>query len=91
MDAAKNWPCWEITRCKSEDCCLSREQQNTSLPCWEIARGLDDYRSVLNVCKDCIVYVSKQENSSLSEAELTQILHSKIDCVLVKGCPHYKD
>lgn len=90
MEAAMNWPCWEITKCKSEDCCLSREQQQKSLPCWEIAAGLDDYRSAFNVCKDCIVFISKQGGSDLSATELDQILHHKIDCVLVKGCPHYQ-
>jgi hypothetical protein len=27
------------------------------IPCWEIAREMDDYRHVLQICTDCIVHV----------------------------------
>ena len=92
MASVREWPCWEITKCVSEDCCLSREQAVHAKPCWEIASELDDYRSALNVCKDCIVYVSKQTSSSLSEAELEAIISAKkkVECVLVSNCPNYK-
>lgn len=89
--SVKEWPCWEITRCTSEDCCLSRQQDVDARACWEIASELDDYRSAFNVCKDCIVYLSKQDASVLSEAELEKIVTTKqVECVLVSKCPNYK-
>jgi hypothetical protein len=92
MDAkVRDWPCWEITRCTREDCSLSRQQDADVKPCWEIADELDDYRSALNVCKDCIVYVTKQNSSPLTEAELEEIVGAKqVECVLAGKCPSDK-
>ncbi|MEW6500471.1 MAG: hypothetical protein ACOY8P_06090 [Thermodesulfobacteriota bacterium] len=86
----REWPCWEITRCTKEDCCLDRRYDVCIKPCWEIANELDDYRSAMNVCKDCIVYVTKEGASLLSEEELAEIVGTKkVECVLVNKCPNY--
>ena len=81
-------PCWEITKCTSEECSLYRQPVAHAKPCWELARDLDDYRSALNVCKDCIVYVSKQGSALLSEEELEKIVSNKMECVLATKCPN---
>ncbi len=80
-------PCWEITKCEGTDECPARLAVNT--PCWEVARGLDDYRNALNVCGDCIVYISKHEDSCLTEAEITTIFEQKGVCVLMSQCMHH--
>ena len=81
------WHCWEITKCKGTEDCPARLTPDT--PCWEIARGVDDYRAALNVCKDCIVFISKQGTSVLDEAEIESILEKKGVCVLMSSCPQY--
>lgn len=80
-------PCWEITKCASEQNCLCRRQEGQAKECWEIARQFDDFRSALNVCKDCLVYISKQESSMLSEEELEKIVSNKVECALMTACP----
>jgi len=52
-----------------------------------VAQELDDYRSALNVCKDCIVFISKNDSAALSEAEIREIMDSKVDHVLAVQCP----
>lgn len=76
------WQCWEITNCGEEKNCPVGRQQGPPRPCWEIARDLDDYRTALNVCKDCIVFLIKQGKSLLSEQEFQEILLHKVNCVL---------
>lgn len=89
MVANKEWPCWEITNCGSRENCLATRGDGQDKPCWQIAQGLDDYRSALNVCKDCIVYVSKHASANLSEQEVDRILQHKVECVLAAKCPNY--
>ena len=79
-----DWPCWKIMNCKDPEGCPVA--QEADIPCWEVASKLNDYRSVLNVCKDCIVYVSRQKQSLLSEEEIRKITESKQDCVLLQRC-----
>ncbi|MFZ5776118.1 MAG: hypothetical protein ACOY3Z_11605 [Thermodesulfobacteriota bacterium] len=86
--ARKDWSCWEITRCGSEATCFARQRAGEAKPCWEVARELNDYRSAMNVCQDCIVYISKARSRSLSEQEVEEILARKIECVLAAGCPN---
>jgi hypothetical protein len=84
---SRNIPCWKITNCRRNECCLMQyegEQQ-----CWEFASELDDYRSAMNVCEDCIVFVTKQNDSVLSETEIAQIMEKK-GCILIKNCPSYQ-
>lgn len=79
--------CWEITRCGCEAKCLAKQREEEAKPCWDLAMELNDYRSAMNVCKDCIVYVTKSRRGSLSDAEVEEILRRKVECVLVDcGC-----
>lgn len=74
------WPCWEIMRCEGTDSCPARK--NPKKPCWEIASKMDDYRSAFNVCKDCIVYLLKQEESVFTDQEIRVIMERKGSCAL---------
>ena len=87
MMAQDEWRCWQITQCGSEESCLAWRQGLEDRPCWEVAQELDDYRSALNVCKDCIVFVSKENTAALSEEEVREILERKVECVLATQCP----
>ncbi|MDH3394294.1 MAG: hypothetical protein OEL66_09820 [Desulfobulbaceae bacterium] len=80
-------PCWEITKCEGTDDCPARMAGDK--PCWEIARSLDDYRNALNVCGDCIVYISKHADSVLSAEEINNILEQKGVCVLLSQCSQH--
>jgi hypothetical protein len=75
-------PCWEIMKCEGTESCPARKSPGT--PCWEIARDLDDYRSAFNICKDCLVYMLKHENTVLSQQEIETIIEKKGFCVLAE-------
>ncbi|MEW6218504.1 MAG: hypothetical protein AB1634_03095 [Thermodesulfobacteriota bacterium] len=52
------------------------------VPCWDVARALNDYRRIYGICEDCIVYLTKQENSILSPQDIETILARKGVCPL---------
>lgn len=83
MSDNSQWFCWHIMKCNNERC-SARELRTT--PCWEIARELDDYRTALNVCSDCLVYLSQHKNSILSAEEIDEILRQKGVCILQNRC-----
>jgi len=80
-------PCWEITKCEGTDDCPARRAADT--PCWEIARDLDDYRNSMNVCGDCIVYISKHDDAGLSSEEIDSIFEKKGVCSLLAQCAQH--
>jgi hypothetical protein len=55
MGEKSGWPCWEIMNCDESEKCPAKT--HPEIPCWEIAREMDDYRHVLQICTDCIVHV----------------------------------
>lgn len=67
--------CWEITQCSRATECVARKNPDT--PCWEIACELKSYQEKFNICRDCIVYLSKKKNEVLSHDELVNILAKK--------------
>ena len=83
-----HWHCWEITNCKGSEECPARA--NEDVPCWELARELNDYRNALNVCEDCIVYVTKMGNQVLPEEEIMAVLTEKGVCALAAACSQYE-
>ena len=85
MSNKKSLSCWEITNCQKTSLCPA--WKNPGAPCWEIACQLNDYRSNMNVCEDCLVFISKQKNATIAEQELQDILERREDCVLASGCP----
>lgn len=60
--------------CDDADCPARREPET---PCWEIARRIEAYRNVSNTCKDCVVYILKEESSSLSTKQLQNIIKQR--------------
>jgi len=75
-----NWPCWEIMNCDNAQDCPAKSSPET--PCWEIASELNDYRSAMDICKDCVVHMLKAEDSILSEQEMQSIMKHKTNCAL---------
>ena len=67
--------CWEIMQCENSDDCPAKK--NLEKPCWEIARNSDDYTSVNNICRDCIVHVLKAENTVLSKQQIRKVMDKK--------------
>lgn len=61
---------------------------NSSSHCWEVMQQIDAYS--FNICRDCIVYVIKQENSIFSNEEILRIMHRKGVDVQGMRCPQYK-
>jgi len=83
MEPKSDWPCWKIMKCEGTDDCPARKRPD--LACWDIAGEMDDYRKAFNICKDCIVYMLKAENSVLTKQEVKAIMDHKTDCTLAKG------
>ena len=89
MDSYSDMKCWEIINCAKLDC-LARSEPKT--PCWEIAKNVESYRDVSNICRECIVYLIHEETSVLSKKEIQEILKHRgksdkigtgyIDCIL---------
>ena len=75
MGSRSDLDCWEIMQCENPDGCSAKK--NPEKPCWEIASDSDDYRSVNNICRDCIVHVLKAGNSVLSKQEINKVMRKK--------------
>ena len=74
MDSYPNYKCWGIMNCDNLNCPARREPET---PCWEIAKRIGAYHNVSNTCKDCVVYILKEETSVLSKKELHKIIRQK--------------
>ena len=71
MVSYPNYKCWEIMNCDILECPARLEPET---PCWEFAKRVGDFRNVSNTCKDCIVYILKEETYILSKKELHNII-----------------
>lgn len=78
------WPCWKITGCTKKDQCPAGQQEGKE--CWEVANEMDDYRASMKICEDCLVYLSKGDNSVLTPEEIETIMAKKGVCVLASKC-----
>ncbi len=74
MSAIQEMSCWEIMQCGAEECVARRHPET---PCWEVVKELDYFQSAFNICSDCIVFVSKQQPSVLTDQELMLIMERK--------------
>ena len=72
-------------QCENPDDCPAKK--NSSKQCWEIASDADDYRKANNICRDCIVYVLKADQSILSQQEIDTILTQKLRCKMANKYP----
>ena len=75
-----DWPCWKIMNCDTAQECPAKSRPE--IPCWEIASELNDYRTAMDICQDCIVHMLKAENSVLSFEEMQTIMNHKTNCAL---------
>jgi len=66
-------PCWVIMNCAQDKKCPAKENPHKN--CWEIFSEVD--LKAFHICRDCIVYLSRQKMSVLSSQELKQIMISK--------------
>jgi len=69
-------------KCERTDDCLARKRPD--LNCWDIASEMDDYRKAFDICKDCIVYMLKAEDTVLTKQEMQTIIDQKNECTLAK-------
>lgn len=63
--------------------------QTAKKPCWDVVGSFDDYRSALNVCGDCLVFVLHQSKPSLSQSEIADIMATKAIKPQGQGCKAY--
>ncbi|MBU0961812.1 MAG: hypothetical protein KKD01_03170 [Proteobacteria bacterium] len=86
MPLRSDWPCWEIMKCNDSQGCPAKE--SSSKLCWEIIKEVDSYS--FNICRDCLVYVSKQKNSQFSKEELLSIMAQKgVNVLNGEQCPNF--
>jgi hypothetical protein len=57
-------------------------------PCWEVMREIDVCS--FNICKDCLVFITKQNNSIFSKEEILSIMCQKGIDVTGRRCPQFK-
>jgi hypothetical protein len=76
MTLIAEWRCWQIMQCDPESRCPAKECQ--AKECWEIIGSHDP--CAFNICRDCLVYVAKMKDSSLTPEELIEILNKKGLC-----------
>jgi hypothetical protein len=88
MSLRTEWPCWEIMKCGQDKTCAAKENQHKL--CWEIIQEVDSYS--FNICKDCLVYISKQKDCKFTDEELLSIMAQKgVEVVCRQGCPHRQE
>lgn len=73
MSPFSNLPCWVIMNCAEDRKCPAKLYPNEN--CWEIFSEFDN--SCFNICQDCIVYIARQEDATLSEKEIERIMLQK--------------
>lgn len=87
MSLRSEWPCWEIMKCNADKVCPAKE--NPDKMCWDIVREADPCS--FNICRDCLVYVSKQKNSQFSKEEILSIMVQKgVNVLDGSQCPNFK-
>ena len=75
MSCYPKYKCWEIMNCENHDCPVRLEPQT---PCWEIVKRIEAYHAVSNTCKDCAVFLLKNESSALNSKELQRIITNSV-------------
>ncbi len=73
MSPFSKLPCWVIMNCAENKKCPAKE--NPHLNCWDIFSEVDI--KAFNICRDCLVYISRQEQSILSRQEMELIMTHK--------------
>lgn len=86
MSLRSDWPCWEIIKCQPEEAakCPAYHAEEA---CWEVMRNINSCS--FNICKDCLVYLTKQKNSIFSKEEILSIMCQKGIDVTGHRCPQF--
>jgi hypothetical protein len=67
--------CWEITQCGNIECQARLEPET---PCWKIAKRITEgFYDPYKICRECIVYLIKNETGTLSKEEVKSILKAR--------------
>ncbi len=66
-------PCWEIIQCNKKDTCLYAHDEKKS--CWEVVK--EDDACSFHICVDCLVYLAKHEDTTLTEEEFCSIMEQR--------------
>ncbi len=73
MPIPSEMPCWEIIQCNKKDSCFCGG--DTKKPCWEFVK--EDLFCSFHICVDCLVYLAKHADSTLSEEKFHSIMKQR--------------
>lgn len=66
-------PCWTIMNCAENRQCPAKDDPDRN--CWDIFTEIDV--CAFHICRDCIVYLSRQKQSAVSAREMAEIMSAK--------------
>jgi len=69
---------WKFEECKGGIGFSAKEYPEK--PCWKMANEVGDFRSVFNICEDCIVFLLNSGTTLLSEIEIHSIGNREVSC-----------
>ncbi|THB75388.1 MAG: hypothetical protein D6B25_11995 [Desulfobulbaceae bacterium] len=80
-------PCWVIMNCAEDKECPAKNHPHQD--CWEVFKAIEanTFNSSFNICRDCIVFLSRQKDSPVSSEEMKQIMERK--GITVTSCGNY--
>lgn len=73
MTKQSGMPCWEIIQCNKKDTCFCAGDNKKS--CWEFVK--EDNFCSFHICVECLVYLAKHEQSTLSEEKFRSIMKQR--------------
>ena len=74
MSIHSEMPCWEIIQCNKKHTCLYAHDEKKS--CWEMVAKDDAYS--FHICIDCLVYLAKHEDTTLTEEDFCFIMEQRM-------------
>lgn len=67
--------CWEIIQCGDNVSCPARSV--TAKPCWEVMQAHSSFQCHYGLCEECIVYLSKSNDSMFSRKEMDEVMRNR--------------
>ena len=68
--------CWEIIQCDNKTSCPAR--LDAKKPCWAVMEEHNSFQCHYGLCEECIVYISKSQNSMFSRKELEEVMLNRM-------------
>lgn len=84
MTPMRELPCWDIMGCGNAACVVRKHPET---PCWEVVSEMGYFQSAMNICGDCLVYVSRQRDRVLTDRELFTIMQDRLSRNVKPYCP----